>query len=477
MDSEKLKRRQSFRVIISEFFMVMAVIITVIILAFLVSGYWLNSELKVERQGMIQVSSIPTGADLDIDGESSWLQRTNTSKILASGEHTVTVSKEGYDTWTKTVNISEGLLYRLHYPRLFLQDRTTEKALDTKNAIFATVSPDRDKLLLIGDTSEWQVINLKDDTLEPKKLNVSEYLPGVSLAEGATVGLFSGKIITADWDRDGHHVLFQIDNAGTTEWVLIDVENAKNSLNLSKEFGANFSAIEILDNSASNLLAIQNGNLHKIDIPGKLLSAVLIDNVNDFDHYENEIIFSAANGTANDATDGAAESTKSYTLGLFKIGDSKIVELATSSEPFKVAISKFYDEMYLATLQGNQVKLYKKVDFAPVASFELSFAPNVIEVGHNGEFITMYTDTQIATLDMETTGVREWKAEGSTFGWLDNDMIYSVASGELAVYDFDGFNRRVIAKYVSDRFPVAVSDNKWLYYFSDGNLMREKLIR
>ncbi|MBR3249035.1 PEGA domain-containing protein [Candidatus Saccharibacteria bacterium] len=465
MDSEKLKRRQSFRVIISEFFMVMAVIITVIILAFLVSGYWLNSDLKVERQGMIQVSSIPTGADLDIDGESSWLQRTNTSKILASGEHTVIISKEGYDTWTKTVNISEGLLYRLHYPRLFLQDRAVEKTLDTKSVAFATVSPDRDKLLLIGDTSEWQVVNLKDDTLEPKKLNVSEYLPSVSLAEGATIGLFSGKILTADWDRDGHHVLFKIDNAGTTEWVLIDVENAKNSLNLSKEFGANFSTVKILDNSASNLLAIQNGNLHKIDIPGKLLSAVLIDNVNDFDHYEDEIIFSAA------------DDAKSYILGLFKIGDSKIVELATSSEPFKVAISKFYDEMYLATLQGNQVKLYKKVDFAPVADFSLSFAPKIIEVGHNGEFITMYTDTQIATLDMETTGIREWKAEGSTFGWLDNDMIYSVAGGELIVYDFDGFNRRVIAKNVSDHFPVAISDNKWLYYFSDGNLLREKLIR
>ena len=465
MDSEKLKRRQSFRVIISEFFMVMAVIVTVIILAFLVSGYWLNSDLKVERQGMIQVSSIPTGADLDIDGESSWLQRTNTSKILASGEHTVTISKEGYDTWTKTVNISEGLFYRQHYPRLFLQDRTTEKALDTKNTIFATVSPDRDKLLLVGDTSEWQVVNLKDDTLEPKKLNLSESLPGVSLAEDATVGLFSGKVLTADWDRDGHHVLFKIDNAGTTEWALIDVENAKNSLNLSKEFGANFSAVEILDNSASNLLAIQNGNLHKIDIPGKLISAILVGNVTDLDHYENEIIFSAV------------DETKGNIVGLFKIGDNKITELETSTEPIKVAISKFYDEMYITTLQGNQAKLFKKIDFAPVANFELSFSPNVIEVGHNGEFITMYTDSRIATLDMETTGVREWTTAGSTFGWLDNDMIYSVANGELIVYDFDGFNRRVVAKNVSDHFPVAISDNKWLYYFSDGSLMREKLIK
>ena len=118
MNPEAKRRRQSLKVVISEAIMVLAVAITVIILGFLVSGYWINSDLKVERQGMLQISSNPTGANVVIDNESSWLQRTNTSKVLAAGEHTITLTKEGYDSWSKTINISEGLLYRLHYPRL-----------------------------------------------------------------------------------------------------------------------------------------------------------------------------------------------------------------------------------------------------------------------------------------------------------------------------------------------------------------------
>ena len=57
MDREKTKRRQSLKVIISESIMVLAVIITVAVLAFVVSGYWVNSDFEVERQGMLQISS------------------------------------------------------------------------------------------------------------------------------------------------------------------------------------------------------------------------------------------------------------------------------------------------------------------------------------------------------------------------------------------------------------------------------------
>lgn len=468
MDADKIKKKQSLKVIISESIMVLAVVVTVAALALVVSGYWVNSDFKVERNGMLQIASMPTGADVTIDGEtSSWLQRTNTSKVLSSGEHNVVLSKDGYDSWSKTINISEGLLYRIHYPRLFLKDRTPETVLSTVGTTFATISPDNEKLLLIGNTTEWSFINLNNDDLKPKKLDVSDYFSDASVAEGASVGVFAGSIVSADWDRSSTHVLLQTVSNGVTEWVLIDTDNIKNSINLSKEFGANFSSVKILDNSASSLLAIQNGNLHKIDVPGRLVSSVLVENIYDFDHYENEIIYSARSGTANSG----------YNVGLIKIGNDDISILETTSEPTKVGISKFYDEMYIETLIGSQFTLYKKDDFSKISDFQLTFNPSTMKVGHNGEFITMHHDSQIATLDMETNSVREWSVEGANFDWLDNDMIYTVSDGELVVYDFDGLNRRELAKNVSNHFPVSITANKWLYYFSDDNLTRELIAR
>lgn len=468
MDPDKAKRRQSLRVIVSEAIMVIAVVMTVVVLAFMVSGYWLNSDFKVERQGLLQISSIPTGADIYTDGSSSWLQRTNTSKVLPVGEHTISLSKEGYDSWSKTINISEGLLYRIHYPRLFPTDRTPENMLDVSGTTLVSASPDHNLFLLINDTTEWSLINLDSDTVTPTKIDVADLFSSVSLAEGAEKGLFTGRILDISWDYNASHALFEVATDAGKEWVLLDVKNPDKSINLNKEFGSsNFSEIQILDNSSNNLLAIQDGNLHKIDLGNKSLSAVLVENVNYFDHYNsNEIIFSA--------TDSSLEAP-SYYVGIIKIGDSKVTELKTTFTPAKVVMSKFYDDKYITILEDNVATLYKREDFSEISSFELSFTPDTIEVGHSGEFITMTKGTQIATLDMESASVLDWSIDSENFGWLDNDMFYSVAEGELIVYDYDGLNRRSVAKNVASHFPAAITSDKWLYYFSDNYLVRESL--
>ena len=457
MDLERKKRRQSIRIIISETIMVIAVVIMVTILAFLVSGYWINSNFELERQGLLQISSMPTGANINIDDENlSWLQRTNTSKVLPVGEHKITLSKEGYDSWSKTINISEGLLYRIHYPRLFPNDRTEEKVLKTSDVTLATVSPDHNYLLLINNTNEWSLINLDSENINPIKIDVS----GIFSSIDTTEKTFSGEILNVNWDYDGNHVLIQNKINDATEWVLLDVKNTKNSVNITKEFAINFSEIQILDNSSSNLLAIQDNNLRKINIPNKNLSNILVKDVTNFDHYNNDIIFS----------------TKNY-IGLLKINDDKTTKLTNISTHTKAVISKFYDDKYITTLQNNLVSLYKQEDFTKLSEFKLSFSPEKLKVGHNGEFIIMYSDSQIATLDMESMSIIEWNIDGDTFGWIDNDMIYTTPENELIIYDYDGLNRRIIAKGVATNLPAMITNDKWLYYFSDNSLIRESLLK
>lgn len=464
MDPEKAKRHQSLKILISESIMVLAVIITVIVLAFLVSGYWLNSDFKIERNGLLQISSVPTGADVYIDGESAWLQRTNTSKILSSGEHNIKLTKDGYDTWSKTINISEGLLYRIHYPRLFLQNRSSQKVFDAANYTLSTISPDHNSLILINNTTKWEVINLSNETIKPEKLDISTIFPSISMADSADTGLFTGVILNIDWDQDSSHALFKVQSSEEIEWILLDIKDPSRSINLTREFGSNFTEVQIIDNNSSSLLAIQNNNLHKIDIPSRSLSAVIINNIINFDHYNAEIIFSARNDSS---------SNMSYYIGLLRLGDNKIDTITNTSTPTKVVLSKFYDDKYITILQDSQVSLYKKDNFELIQTFSLNFTPDTIKVGHDGEFIIMSTDNQIAALDMEAISVVEWQAEGSHFGWIDNDMFYSVNDGNLIVYDFDGLNRRIIASNVSSHFPAAITNNKWLYYFSDGSLIRE----
>ena len=472
MDPDRFKK-QNIKVIISEAFMVIAVIVTVIVLALLVSGYWLNSNFEIEQNGMLQISSIPTGASVEIDGRvSSWLERTNSSKILSSGPHTVKLTKDGYDSWSKTVTIAEGLLYRLHYPRLFLEQRQMEPVIATGKYTGASISSDHNAVLLTNDTSEWAYLNLDTDEPTIRKLDISALFTSISLADDAKVGLFTGEIIDTDWDYDAAHVLIEVRNGDATEWALLDVNNVDKSINLTKEFGADFSRIEIIDNNSNNLLALRNQNLHKIDLPGRSISAVIAKQVFDFDHYNNEIVFSAQ----EDSTD-SPETTPEYYIGYFKLGSRDIKTLEHLAVPTKVAIGKFYDSKYIATLTGNAVTVHQEDDYAAdVSEYLLAFNPDSVKVGHNGEFLLFARDNTLATLDFEANLVREWTIENAQYDWLDNDMLYVVSEGDLIVYDFDGLNRRIITHNVSSHFPTIITNDRWLYYFSDDNLVREWLI-
>ena len=471
MDSTKSKRLESVRIIISEIIMVLAVVVTVTVLAFVVSCYWLNSDFRVERQGMLQVSSVPTGAYVNIDGEEpSWLSVTNTSKVLSSGEHTIELTKDGYDSWTKTVNVSEGLLYRLHYPRLFLNSRVIEPVLSVGIASSATISPDRNRAILANNTSEWTMIELNSETPQQIQIDISDLFSSVKKEEDAIAGLFPGEVVSADWDSDSNHVLLKVKFAESIEWAILDVNSPDRSLNLTKEFGADFDDIKVLDRSSNTLLAVRNHNLHRIDLASKSISSVIVENVIDYDYLNNEIFFSAQRKDA--------PIDQRYYIGTFRIGDHDTKEIKPLSSPVQLSVSKFYDEKYITTLQDSTITLYhdKRNAYEEILRQELTFSPDSINVGHHGEFITFSRGNTIATLDMESNIIREWATDGASFGWLDNDMIYSVHDSKLAVYDYDGLNRRELSENVSSHFPVTITDDRWLYYFRDGDLIREWLV-
>lgn len=473
MDAEKRARRQSRRVIISEVIMVITVILTVSVLAFVVSGYWLGSDFTIERQGMLQIYSIPTGADISIDGSStSWLQRTNTSKTLAAGEHTITLTKDGYDSWTRTVNITEGLLYRLHYPRLFLKNRVHETAFDS-SANFASVSPDRNGMLLADNTTKWQLSNLNSDSAKLVAIELSEILPFTTRSADGSTGLFNGTIKSAEWAKDNEHILLEIAAGDTVNWLVLNTKNPASSLNLTKEFNLKLEKVKIYDQSASSLLAIADGDLRRIDVPSKQISAILVSGVNSYDHYEKEVIFSAANTVSSDTTDSVLSSP--YYIGVLNLDNAEIARLKPLGNPAQVVITRFYDDKYIGVVENDAFSLYLKNDFIEKSVFSLSFTPEKIKVGLNGDFIALSTGGKLAVLDMEAMQLDEWTTGTATFGWLDGSMVYAVKDGNLTVYDFNGENPRTLASNVSSRFPVTITSDRYLYYFRDGSLIRDYL--
>lgn len=473
MDIEQQRKRQAIKVIFSEAVMFLAVIIVMVILVMIVSGYWINQDFKIERQGMIQINSLPTGADIVVDGESGWMQRTNGSKIVASGEHDVEIRKEGYSSWKKHVYVSDGLMYRLGYVRLFPVELISEEAglIDntfTKNI----VSRDHKKVIYTNNTDKWAIQHIGGNTTAFEDLDVSGIIPGTSKASGASAGAFSGNILSARWNRDNNKVLFDIQDS-SKNWVILDVDNPEHSLNLTRAFGMNFSDNFVsMDDSGDNILAVENGNLRKINVPGKSISGILATNVGVYDYFDGKVVFYSDNGENR------------YIGGLDNFESLPKKILGAENRVLKINLGRFYDNDYLTIVDEKNVSLYSgrmpgsdedKDAIEEVLQEEIGFVPTEVQIGKFDDFVLMKSGDNIATLDMESENVSRFTIESPKLYWLDDYLFYVVKDGTMIAYDYDGLNRHELINGVSSAFGAFIHDTRWLYYYSDGKLMRTDL--
>ena len=142
-------------------------------------------------------------------------------------------------------------------------------------------------------------------------------------------------------------------------------------------------------------------------------------------------------------------------------------------------IFHFYDETYSVLLTDDLFNLYKKSQDSPelIISTKLDFVPETLKIGNGGSFVFMQSDTNVSVLDMEILKIINWSLDSTDYDWLTSGMLYAINDGKLIVYDFDGQNRRELSNGVAADFPVTITDNKWLYYFSDGNIIREVITK
>lgn len=497
MDDEERRRRkirQTIKVIIAEVCMVIAVILIVTVALLLSMGFSVNSRGDIEQTGIVQIHSLPTGATVEIDGNRTF-QRTNLSKTLNNGEHDLKITKDGYDSWEKKIALRPGVLLRLYYPRLFPLNRKTESVKLLGDELeFYTTSADRTSILYAeSDSTDWQLINVKGDDVRHSTLNMAEVLPGVHDNK------FTGKITALKWSSASDYVLVKVLYEDKTDWIMVNVNDAKNSLNLTKTFGLDFTQIELVNGTAGQLYALEKQQLRKINTADQAISRVLLSDVESFAVNEANVIYVAKHKVRRDDTDQYEK-----IVGIYKDGEKggTIIARADETAVVHAALSKYYGEYYMSFSVNDKVTvLYGNLpSYFPDEERELSLnelvheakineVPEFIDVSADeNEFVVMRRGKQFMVVDIEDGRIFEYQALSSALKWLDEAMLYTIDGNKLTVWDFDGTNRRTVLDYTKNdqndtlaNFDVVIThNNKWLYYIiktSDGLLlMRDALL-
>lgn len=491
MDFDEKKRRQLIRVIIAEVGMVLSVIAIVVVAVLAAMGFMISSNGAIEQSGLMQLHTMPTGATVQIDGNTLF-SRTNLSRTLTAGKHSLELTREGYDSWKKEINIHAGVLMRLYYPRLFLQNREVEmaKILTEEGLEFYAPSQNRNYILYAQKlAAEWKLLDMRGDEIKVVPLDLSGILPGMVELPSKQSGVtgkniethtyeFAGKIEKVVWSANEEKVLVKVTYEGVSEWVLVNLWNMAESLNITRTFGLGEVHVEMIDAAASQLYILDKHQLKRINTNDRVMSRVLLENVWSFASYGSSVIYLSDNDKSEQLVGVYRDDEKGGTV-IAKVPTGKNVQ---------IAISNYYDEDYLVyTVDDEVTVMYGKIPSYSeegaslaelkelVAQKKLASVPEEVSVSPDGEYVVAQKAEQLMVLDLDMGDLYEYAAPSAELRWLDAGMIYALREGEIIVWDFDGTNQRNLSESQKEtdeeakaqllNAPVMITaNNRWLYY-------------
>lgn len=481
------KRKQLVQRIVVYSVMSVAVVALVVVLLFVVQGYRLNREDgRIEQGSLMQFDSKPNGADVSIDGIPLG-SKTASKATVSSGSHFVTMNKDGYRQWQKSVNIAPGAVLWLNYSRLIPVDVPVEKVADFPQVDGSLTSPDN-KWMAVKENHVNATISLFDISREEVKVNPIE----IPATEYTSPSAGKGQNFSLEtWDPTSRYLLVRHTyNDGAFEWLVVDTENPSQTKNITRLLGVTMSKVVFSGNN--NILYVQTDNdVRKVDIGAATLSRPLVGNVAEFAvHDRSTLVFTTLN-------DPQANNTRS--IGYYEDGAEKPHILRSYSDdgktPLHVAFDKYFGDIYITVAYGESVDVVtgrlpaneeEMAKMTRVTLFNQSTGVDFLEMRTNGRFVIAQKGNDVQVYDLELKNLKKTTLKGPATtkkaNWLDGYNLWSNLDGTLRLYEFDGANQQDIMPALTGQMVSLSPDGTFLYSIAHGEnnkiyMTRARLIK
>ncbi len=445
------------------------VLITVTVTVLFMLGYRLDSG-TIEQGALLQFDSSPNGADVWVDGKLV-NGRTATKQTVLSGTHTVRIAKNGYEEWTRTLDLAAGTLTWLDYIRLIPNDRPAKEVFAYQNLVSMTFSPENRWAIAqeLPDQPVFQLIDLRSEKVTAATLTIPQDVVSEAGADGVTHAY-----AVHSWNSGGRYVLIKHTYNETIEWLVLDTQDRNNDRNITRLLSIDLKDVAFLGtNGVSYYGLAADDTIRKLDIGARTISGALITGVHSFSLFDSSIIQYIG-------ADGAEPGTK--VAGVYRDGDSAPHVLRSGvpeDTPLAIAVTRYYSNDYVAIAEGGEVvvlmgsypgssdqdasSLKERSTIALQAPITaLSFSPE-------GDFMVAQSSDAYLSYELEhlriATGTVAPNADGVTerLQWLDEAHLWSGVGQGLVMRDFNGINAHQIM-HITPGFDASLSQNGRFFY-------------
>lgn len=458
--------------------MTLAVVGLVTLLIFFTLGYRYNQDDGVVQTGLVQFGSKPSGAQVVID-DTSFGSRTPSKTSLAAGQHAISMQRDGYRQWQKSVDVVGGAVLWLNYARLIPTDLDPSNVASFNAVSSTAVSPDARQMLVAEDpaSATLRLINLTDDKIKPVALQLPANLY-TAPAEGE-----SQRFELTKWDSSNRYVIVKHTHGGSHEWLVVDTRDVGSSQNITRLLGINASQLVFGNGTNSILYALVDDTVRRVDRGSATISRPLVKNVETFSLYDSDtVVF----------TERRNEETNKRGVGYYLASDDKTYQVGAYTEANdapRIAIGQYFGDTYIAVAHGGKVAvsmgdLGNPDEWQEITTMELGGVKH-LSIVTAGRFVIAQTDDSYVVYDLElkkltTTTLRGTGLVTEELRWLDGYTVWSDRGGMVRLYEFDGANQQDIMK-VAPGYSVTLSpDGQYLYGITKSgdrfHLTRVKLI-
>lgn len=458
-------RKQLIQRFIVYTLMSLSVVVIVILLMLAVLGYSLKGS-NLEQGGLLKFGSVPTNAIVTLD-QVQLNARTPNQVTTDARSHSVTMSRDGYHSWHKTIDLKPGMVEWLTYARLVPTDPQVKKVRATPQLASMLTSPDHKWIAMIEDETKpvVTVANIQNDeaTYDQLTLPAGSFTPA---PEGKTS---SFKIDT--WSPNGRYMLLRHTyDTGKMEWILVDREDETKTKNISVRLGLASHRVIFATNDGRTALAITDDAVRRLNLSDETISRPLITNVQEFSVFnEHTILY----------TTKADPITKLRTVGYLAEGmetGQQLAEFPDDGRIIHVTMADYFGSRYVAishdatvaVLTGELPRASNKGTLKRLLTYAAPAPVTKLSFSGNNRFVIAETATQFTVHDLElsktsTTTIKDGVTPLRELRWIDSYMTWYDAGNMLRLYEFDGANQQNLVP-VAEGFDVATTPNqKFLY--------------
>lgn len=451
--------------------MTATVIITVFLLVSFMLGYRFNRTTgEIEQGGLAQFNSTPTGVTILVDSV-KLSSSTPTKATLRPGAHDVVMSRDGYHSWQKAIDMKSGSILWLNYARLIPTTLKVEDSLQLP-AITSTISSPNRKWIAMTTEANLPTVTLVDISSD-KPVASTLHLPEGSYSTPPE-GVENETYTLTDWDFSSRYLLVKHSFADQIEWIVVDTQNAANTKNISTTLDIPIASIKFSNTDNHIFFALVNDDIRKININAATISAPLIRGVAEFSLFDRSIVAYVST---------TEKETNRRTVGYYTDGASKPRVIRsysgdTASSSHHISFGKYFNDTYVAISYGGTTDILTgslpnsgsddPLTLSSVETISLPVDVDYLSNKTSGRFFVVQHQNNYSVYDLElerwtTTAV---KGDGQLTGmlnWIDGYTVWSDLGGTLRFYEFDGENQHDIMPILPGQNPALSPNNRYFY--------------